>query len=126
MPTPMPAARNSQFVEVVTSGSVGRVRREWPDDFKAEMAARSLMPGVNSSALAREIGISPSQLFGWRRFAVERGLLHHLDGEQTGTSNGASALAAPVEIEIGGAVIRCSPGFDEVTLTRVVRAVRAA
>ncbi|TGQ28216.1 hypothetical protein EN859_034885 [Mesorhizobium sp. M00.F.Ca.ET.216.01.1.1] len=30
------------------------------------MVARSSEPGANISALAREIGISPSQLFGWR------------------------------------------------------------
>ncbi|WP_338610791.1 transposase [Pelagibacterium nitratireducens] len=30
------------------------------------MVSRSLEPGTNVSALAREIGISPSQLFGWR------------------------------------------------------------
>ncbi|WP_281270423.1 transposase [Pelagibacterium sediminicola] len=41
-------------------------RRRWSDAFKAEMVARCLEPGTNVSALAREIGISPSQLFGWR------------------------------------------------------------
>ncbi|WP_345892364.1 transposase [Mesorhizobium amorphae] len=41
-------------------------RRRWSDAFKTEMVARSSEPGANVSALAREIGISPSQLFGWR------------------------------------------------------------
>ena len=126
MPTPMPATRNSQFVEVVTPGSIGRVRREWPDEFKAEMAARSLMPGVNSSALAREIGISPSQLYGWRKFATDRGLLHRLEVEPCDRAAGASASSAPIEIEITGIVIRCPKGFDEATLSRVIRTVRQA
>lgn len=58
-------------MELVTRGWVGRVRRDWPEDFKAQMAARSMMPGVNASALAREIGISPSQFFGWCRYCRE-------------------------------------------------------
>jgi len=126
MSMPMPGARNSQFVEIVTSGTMGRVRREWPDDFKAEMAARSLTPGVNSSALAREIGISPSQLFSWRRFAKSHGLLHAVDVGQDCSVDAGAAHVGMIELEIGGVVIRCPPGFDEVALTRVVRAVRQA
>jgi transposase len=105
---------------------MGRIRRDWPDDFKIEMAARSLMPGVNSSALAREIGISPAHLFSWRKFARDRGLLHKLDAEQVQPADLHAESAGSIELEIGDVVIRCPPGFDETALTRVVRAVRAA
>ena len=125
MATPMRAARNSQFVELVTSGVVGRVRRDWSEDFKAEMAARSMMPGVNASALAREIGISPSQLFGWRRYCRDRGLVDevHPDHELSRTRHGE---VGSIEIEVGGTVVRCTGPVDEDALIRVIRAVRAA
>jgi transposase len=45
-------------------------RRRWSDAFKAEMAARRCEVGANVSALAREIGVSPSQLFGQQFFAA--------------------------------------------------------
>jgi transposase len=97
------------------------VRRDWPEDFKAEMAARSMMPGVNASALAREIGISPSQLFGWRRYCRDHGLVE--------TVGDVSARRAEekgsVEIEINGVVVRCTGSVDERALARVIRAVRA-
>ncbi|SDH23820.1 Transposase, partial [Pelagibacterium luteolum] len=48
-------------------------RRRWSDAFKAEVVARSFEPGTNVSALAREIGIQASQLFGWRAEALRRG-----------------------------------------------------
>ena len=122
MAAPMRATRNSQFVELVTSGGVGRARRDWPDDFKAEMAARSMMPGVNASALAREIGISPSQLFGWRRYCRERGLVEPVCEMSAPCPQGVGSIA----IELSGAVVRCAGAVDEQALIRVIRAVRAA
>ncbi|WP_245532500.1 transposase [Asticcacaulis excentricus] len=118
----MRTTRNSQFVELVTGGGIGRVRRDWPEDFKAEMAARSMVPGVNASALAREIGISPSQLFGWRRYCRDHGLVE--------TVGDVSARRAEekgsIEIEVSGVVVRCTGPVEEQALVRVIRAVRAA
>mgnify|MGYP002775413335 CR=1 FL=1 len=122
MATPMPATRNSQFVEVVRSVGVGRSRRDWADDFKAEMAARSMMPGVNASALAREIGISPSQLFGWRRYCRDRGLVEPVSEMSAQRREEVGSIA----IEVSGAVVRCAGAIDEQALMRVIRAVRAA
>ena len=51
-------------VEVITS--VER-RRRWSAAEKQRLVAASLEPGANVSALAREAGIDPGQLFGWRR-----------------------------------------------------------
>ncbi|WP_428830159.1 transposase [Cereibacter changlensis] len=42
-------------------------RRRWSDEFKAQAVTAALEPGINVSALARRLGISPPQLFGWRR-----------------------------------------------------------
>ncbi|WP_349319570.1 transposase [Asticcacaulis sp. MM231] len=125
MATPMRATRNSQFVELVASGVVGRVRRDWPEDFKAEMASRSMMPGVNASALAREIGISPSQLFGWRRFCRERGLVSE-GNPDSGSHRPLRDEIGSIEIEVSGLVVRCKGPIDEQSLSLVIRAVRAA
>jgi len=48
-------------------------RRNWPDDTKARIVEEALAPDVNVSAVARRLGISPSQLFGWRRKAMAKG-----------------------------------------------------
>jgi transposase len=51
-------------VEVITS--VER-RRRWSRTEKEQLVAASLEPDASVSALAREAGIHPSQLYGWRR-----------------------------------------------------------
>jgi transposase len=51
-------------VEVITS--VER-RRRWRAAEKQQLVAASLEPGASVSAIAREAGIHPSQLYGWRR-----------------------------------------------------------
>src|SRR5712691_5497603 len=51
-------------IEVITS--VQR-RRRWTEAEKAGMVAASLEAGAVVSAIAREAGIHPSQLYGWRR-----------------------------------------------------------
>src|SRR5262249_46668393 len=51
-------------VEVITS--VQR-RRRWSSAEKGQLVAASLEPGASVSAVAREAGIHPSQLYGWRR-----------------------------------------------------------
>jgi transposase len=51
-------------VEVITS--VQR-RRRWSAAEKQGLVEATLEPGASVSAVAREAGIHPSQLFGWRR-----------------------------------------------------------
>jgi transposase len=51
-------------VEVITS--VER-RRRWSAAEKRQLVAASLEPGASVSAIAREVGIHPGQLYGWRR-----------------------------------------------------------
>jgi transposase len=46
-------------------------RREWPAAEKARIIVESLTPGANVSEVARRNGLSPQQLFGWRREARE-------------------------------------------------------
>ena len=51
-------------VEVITS--VER-RRRWSGAEKRRLVAATLEPGASVSSIAREAGVHPSQLWGWRR-----------------------------------------------------------
>jgi transposase len=44
-------------------------RRRWSSEDKARIVVESLEPGVSVSEVARRHGLSPQQLFGWRRKA---------------------------------------------------------
>lgn len=57
-------------IELITG--TGR-RRRWSGDDKARIIIESLKPGANVSEVARRNGLSPQQLFGWRRGA--RGMM---------------------------------------------------
>jgi transposase len=53
-------------IELITGG--GR-RRRWSSADKARIVMESLKPGANASEVARRNGLSPQQLFAWRREA---------------------------------------------------------
>src|SRR5271155_790988 len=53
-------------LEVITG--TGR-RRRFSDDDKARIVEETLAPGAVVSEVARRHGLSPQQLFGWRRQA---------------------------------------------------------
>lgn len=54
----------SKAIEVITS--VQR-RRRWSATEKERLVTASLEPGASVSAVARQAGMHPSQLYGWRR-----------------------------------------------------------
>jgi Transposase and inactivated derivatives len=53
-------------IELITGASR---RRRWSSEDKARIVVESLEPGVSVSEVARRHGLSPQQLFGWRRKA---------------------------------------------------------
>ena len=57
---------NVRRIELITG--TGR-RRRWSSDDKARIVGESLKPGANVSEVARRNGLSPQQLFAWRRAA---------------------------------------------------------
>jgi transposase len=91
-------------------------RRRWSDEFKAQAVAAALEPGVNVSALARRLGISPPQLFGWRKTFLNK----------QNEDLPAGPSASVVEIAMGDVVIRVNSDLEEATLRRILRAVRSA
>src|SRR3954466_12513957 len=62
--TPMP--ERARRIEVFTGA--GR-RRNWPADEKAAIVAESYVPGRTVCGVARRHGLTPAQLFTWRRLA---------------------------------------------------------
>jgi transposase len=94
--------------------------RRWSASFKSKAVARSLEPGVNVSALARENGIRPQQLFGWRKAA---GVERHGSVPLAAVSPGSSSA---LEIIVGRVTIRAVGDVSEDQLRRVLRAVRSA
>jgi transposase len=81
---------NVRRIEVITG--TGR-RRRWSSDDKARIVAESLEPGANVSEIARRNGLSPQQLFAWRRAA------HALfqEGAETRPADRADDVPAPVQ-----------------------------
>ena len=124
-------------VEVFTGA--GR-RRRWTADQRAEIVAESFADGETVSAVARRHGLTPQQLFGWRREARQQtegdagdsgaGFTPVIVGAPRSHADGPIAPAWPggsakIEIVIGAATVRVPPGIDAVTLATVLRAVRA-
>lgn len=126
MPATMRADRNFHLIEPLPDrlegAPVARWRR-WFDDFKAAMVARSLEPGANVSALARETGILPSQLFGWRSEAADKGKVKRVgrSATDTGTVDGTA-----IELFVNGMLVRVGADVNEDHLRGVLRAVRSA
>jgi transposase len=139
-------------IELITG--TGR-RRHWSSDDKARILLESLQPGANVSDVARRNGLSPQQLFGWRREVREaepaaspvrkRGRPKKVsfgapDADIAPTHFAAVVIApaAPppppptgtslgtIEITIGDAVVRVSGQVDMALLAAVLRAVRRA
>jgi transposase len=130
-------------IELITG--TGR-RRRWSDDDKARIVVESFTPGANVSEVARRNGLSPQQLFAWRREA--QALFN--DGADTTSGDVAAAHDAPVfapvviaatapappsspsrppdpgtiEITIGDAVVRVAGQIETAVLVAVLRAVR--
>ena len=122
-----------------------RRRREHSAEFKKDLVARSLEPGVSVAAIAMEGGVNANLLFGWRR--------KHLDGIAqadralprqpsavllpvsievapahkpcTPSSSPMRAASGAIEIDIGNARVRLRGGVDEVSLRMVLVALRS-
>jgi transposase-like protein len=56
--------RQVRRIEVITGGGG---RRRWTVDDKARIVAEKLEAGAAVSVVARRHGLTPQQLFGWRR-----------------------------------------------------------
>src|SRR3977135_922156 len=122
---------------------VGR-RRTWSDEDKARIVAEIAVSGESVSAVARRHGLSPQQLFGWRRqLQASRAALSHAAELQFVPAVLDVASSSPsvrrqrkmprcqvepgggmIEVEIGGVTVGVVPGADAKTVTAVLRALK--
>jgi transposase len=109
-------------VEVITS--VER-RRRWSSAEKEQLVAASLEPGAGVSTIAREAGIHPSQLYGWRRqLGARRGIGFAPVQIAPEIAPAGVAGRGAIEIEFAsGARMRITGAVDPAMLTAAVAAL---
>jgi transposase len=112
-------------------------RRAWTAEQKAQIVAETYASEDTVSAVARRHGLTPQQLFSWRRH-VRQGAPERcgdrsvafapviVDGARPGAAMPAAGRLAVIEIVVGAATVRVLPGIDAATLQMVLRAVQAA
>ena len=119
-------------IEVITGGG----RRRWTVDEKAQIVSETLESGAVVSVIARRHGLSPQQLFAWRREARKRTAptadlspgfvpaVVELPEPPTATRSRKRAAVAAIELEIGGVTMRVGPGARASTVAAVIRALK--
>ena len=118
-------------------------RRTWSDEDKARIVAEIVASGFSVSAVARRHGLSPQQLFGWRReLQLSQTVLSHAEELQfipavldvTPSVRRQRKMprrqvepgAGMIEVEIDGVTVRVGRGADAKTVTAVLRALKDA
>ena len=127
-------------LEVITG--TGRRRRFSADD-KARIVEETLAAGAVVSEVARRHGLSPQQLFGWRRQArqpvvagtdaapqfvpavVETPLPESTMRRQRKRTRQADRTSGSIEVEIDGVTVRIGRGAEAKTVAAVLRALKA-
>ena len=109
-------------VEVITS--VER-RRRWSSTEKEQLVAATLEPGASVSAVAREAGLHPSQLYGWRRQLCAQPPIGFAPVQiAPEVSPAGLGGAGAIEIEFAtGARMRVTGAVDPATLRAAVAAL---
>jgi transposase len=120
--------RTFHMIEAVADRLEGAPRqvRRWSEEFKAQAVADAMQPGASVSAIARRIGVDPSQLFTWRRNARLKAAAVPATASEVPLAAETTSKYPTVDIVIGDAVIRARAEVDEAHLVRVIRAVRSA
>jgi transposase len=110
-------------------------RRSWSAEEKAAIIGESYVEGETVCSVARRHGLTPQQLFTWRR---------HARGTRTAETPASvpavaevltpavamrprrrrSSVTAPIELEIDGVVMRIGPGAQASTVAAVIRALK--
>ena len=65
------SSNHTRPIEVITTV---QKRRRWSTEEKIQLVRRSMEPGYTVALVAREAGISASQVFTWKRLYLEGGL----------------------------------------------------
>ena len=129
-------------IEVFTGA--GR-RRTWSTVDKARIVAESVTSGGSVCSVARRHGLSPQQLFGWRRQARQPMVAGgNVDARLFVPAVVEAPLAVPgrkrkrkrmrpagrssgiIEVEIDGVTVRVGRGAEAKTVAAVLRALKAS
>lgn len=130
----------------VINGALGR--RRWSSDEKARILEETLAPGAIVSTIARRHGLTPQQLFTWRREARKaaeaavtfapvvvtpatrppRPEPAALGEERKSPRRPARKRrgAAAIELEAGGVTVRVADGASAEAIAAVIRALKAS
>ena len=125
------------------STGAGR-RRKWSDEDKTRIVAEIVASGDSVCSVARRHGLSPQQLFGWRR-QLRAAAGGHLEEVQFVPAVVDTVVPAPtlgrerkavrckaktdcgiIEIEVDGITIRAGRGADTTMIASIVQALRAS
>ena len=129
-------------LEIFTGG--GR-RRKWSEEDKARIVAEIVASGDSVCAVARRHGLSPQQLFGWRRQLRESAAGHSeaeelqfvpavvdvvaqapaVRGRRKAPRYKSEPDAGTIEVEVNGVTIRAGRGADANTIAAIVQALKA-
>ena len=135
-----PEATAVRRLEVITG--TGR-RRQFSEDFKAGIVEETLVPAAVVSEVARRNGLTPQQVFTWRRQArrpsageaeapkfvpavVEPALLAPPSrGRPRKWTRQVDRSSGSIEVEIEGVSVRIGRGAEAKTIAAVLRALKA-
>ena len=130
-----PNAGPARRIEVFTGA--GR-RGEWSAERKAAILAESYAGASSVCDVARRHGLTPTQLFTWRRAARRRSTAGADDSPRfvpavlVSASEASSGEQPPVEatpligFDLDGASVWVSPGADASMVTAIIRALKAS
>lgn len=116
----------------VVLGPTGR--RSWPDEVKARIVAESFAVGSRVVDVARRHAVSPQQVTAWRRLARRGSLALPAENvldfaalvlDEPPTPLPAKDLA-PIEIEVGGIVLRLAGDSPAARVAEIAVALRAS
>jgi transposase len=124
----------------VINGAMGR--RRCPADDRARILEETLAPGAVVSAVARRHGLTPQQLFTWRREARKRGeadakALAFVPAVVAGSGATPQEPKSPrakrpaprrrtaaIEVETSGITVRIGDGASSATIAAVIRTLK--
>jgi transposase len=115
----------AQRVEIFTGA--GR-RRSWTAEEKAQIVAESNAEGASVSSVARAHGLTPSQIFRWRRTIARSrpAPVPSLNFAPVVVEDKTAPVAAEmIEIELKGARLRVPAGTRPATIVALVKALRS-
>jgi transposase len=134
-----PEATAVRRLEVITG--TGR-RRRFSEDFKAGVVEETLVPGAVISEVARRNGLTPQQVFTWRRqsrhpMASEAEVAKFVPavveasvparprrGRPRNRTRQVDRSTGSIEVEIEGVTVRIGRGAEPQTVAAVLRALK--